>query len=63
MLLTYQNRVSKGVDMHCQGTYYFSKRGSTVYRGPYIQILDPEIKVMFRGLQFPYIDPPGVGNL
>ena len=29
--------------MHRQGTYYFSKRGSTVY-GPYIQEFWTEIK-------------------
>ena len=35
--------------MHYQGTYYFSKRGSTVY-GPYIQEFWTEIKSYVQGL-------------
>lgn len=38
----------QGVDMHRQGTYYFSKRGSTVY-GPYIQEFWTEIKSYVQG--------------
>jgi len=52
-LVTNAANISKqsqqGVEMHHQGTYYFSKRGSTVY-GPYIQEFWTEIKSYVQGL-------------